>query len=340
MIALERILQDCAVNRVVLLMSGSEALPTWTIGTKTLRVRKNSIAGFLWFCSARYVFFTHPCFTRTFPADVISVNVWHGMPIKKIGRLIENDPVILSRYALATSPFWGDIMRQTISPESCLLAVGLPRNDRLFSDRDEVMRKLGIPTDKRLLAWLPTYRASARGLPREDGTDAGNAFAMPALDPEDVNSLLKARNAVAIVKPHPMAAFSGVKTFSNLLIVDDAWLRERGVSLYEFLGATDLLISDISSVVIDYLLLDRPIIHAFADLDVYASSRGFTVEPITDYFAGPVVGNARELLRALDSALAGDDVAVDRRRKLLQLSHSHRDNRGACRLMETLGIKL
>ena len=60
--------------------------------------------------------------------------------------------------------------------------------------------------------------------------------------------------------------------------------RERSLSLYELLGATDLLISDISSVVIDYLLLDRPIIHAFSDLGEYESSRGFTVEPIESIF--------------------------------------------------------
>jgi CDP-glycerol glycerophosphotransferase (TagB/SpsB family) len=56
------------------------------------------------------------------------------------------------------------------------------------------------------------------------------------------------------------------------------WLRKRRLSLYELLGATHLLVSDTSSAVIDYLLLDRPVIHAFADLRVYESSRGFSVE--------------------------------------------------------------
>jgi CDP-glycerol glycerophosphotransferase (TagB/SpsB family) len=338
-IALEQALQKARVRRVVLLTSNPVERATWKTGAKTIRLRKNSPRGWVWFCFARYVFFTHPCFTKQFPRDVVSVNVWHGMPIKKIGLLLDNDEPIDSSHALATSPFWGEIMRRTISPDSRVLAVGLPRNDRLFCDRSEVMAKLGIPADKRLLAWLPTYRKSARGLSRMDGTDAGNAFAMPDLDPEEFNRFLRARNVVAVVKPHPMSAASGPRTFSNLLIVDDAWLRERRVSLYEFLGATDLLVSDISSVVIDYLLLDRPIIHAFADLDVYASSRGFTVEPIADYFAGPVVGNAWELFQALDSALAGEDVTAVRRRKLLGLSHTYRDGRAAERLLDALELR-
>ncbi len=338
-IALEHALQKARVRRVVLLMSDPAERPTWKTGAKTMRVRKNSLRGWLWFCFARYAFFTHPCFTKQFPQDVISVNVWHGMPIKRIGLLIENDPPILSSHALATSPFWGNIMRRTISPDSRVLDVGLPRNDRLFSDRGDVMAKLGISADKRLLAWLPTYRKSARGLPRTDGKETGNAFAMPDLDPEEFNSFLKARNAIAVVKPHPMASSSEPRTFSNLLIVDDAWLRERGISLYEFLSATDLLISDVSSVVTDYLLLDRPIIHAFADLREYESSRGFTVQPIADYFAGPVAANAQELWQALDSALAGEDVAADRRRRLMALSHTHRDGRAAERLLDALGMR-
>jgi CDP-glycerol glycerophosphotransferase (TagB/SpsB family) len=281
-IALEQALQESCVRRVVLLTSGPDDLPSWRLGSKTIRLGKNSLSGWLWFCCARYVFFTHSCYTRKFPADVVAVNVWHGMPIKKIGLMLENDSPIHASHALATSPFWAEIVRRTISPGARILEVGLPRNDRLFCDRDAVMAKLGIAPENRLLVWLPTYRTSARGLPRTDGTEAGNAFSMPDLEAEDFNEFLKSRNAAALVKPHPMAAACGPVELENLLVADDAWLRQRGVSLYEVLGASELLISDVSSVVIDYLLLDRPIVHAFPDVDAYAASRGFTVEPFED----------------------------------------------------------
>lgn len=337
-IALEQALQDSHVKKVILLMSDPKSPSPWESGQKTIRLTKNSPAGFLWFCFARYVFFTHPCFTREFPPNVVSVNVWHGMPIKKIGRLIDKDPVILSQYALATSPFWAGIMAQTISPESEMLGTGLPRNDRLFSNRDSVLEKLGLSGGSRLLAWLPTYRESVRGLPRTDGKKAANVFEMPDIDPGDLNTFLKSRNAVLLVKPHPMAAFDESTTWSNLLIVDDKWLRERSLSLYEFLGATDLLISDISSVVIDYLLLDRPVIHAFSDLKEYTSSRGFTVDPIDEYFAGPVATNSKELYVALESVFSGSDSAIQTRRELLDLSHTHRDGGASHRLLEAIGV--
>lgn len=337
-ISLEQALQTSRIGKVVILMSDPHVLPPWTTGQKTIRVRKNSIRGWLWFCFAKYVFFTHPCFTRKFPPKVVSVNIWHGMPIKKIGRLIENDPEILSQYTLATSVFWGEIMKKAMSPRSEILSVGLPRNDRLFCNRIEVIEKLGIPSDQRLLVWLPTYRKSVRGLSRLDGEHAGNVFEMPGINPDDLNTFLRTLNVVMLVKPHPMADFDKSKTWSNLLIVDESWLRERSLSLYEFLGATDLLISDISSVVIDYLLLDRPVIHAFADLESYKTSRGFTVEPITDYFAGPVVTNSQELYEALESVVSGHDLAALKRRELLKLSHANMGKGSTARLLNALGV--
>jgi CDP-glycerol glycerophosphotransferase (TagB/SpsB family) len=269
---------------------------------------------------------------------VIAVNVWHGMPVKRIGWMLDGDEGIACSHTLATSPFWAEIMERAMEPRGDVLPIGLPRNDRLFSDRAAVFEKLGLPGDRKLLAWLPTYRRSVRGLPRTDGIGTGNVFEMPDVDPDELNTWLKSRNAVLLVKPHPMSAFDQSREWSNLLVVNDAWLRERRLSLYELLGATDLLISDISSAVIDYLLLDRPVIHAFADLREYESSRGFSVEPVNAFFAGPVVNNSLELLDALDRVLSGDDPESGKRRKLLELSHSHRDGDATRRLLNSIGI--
>lgn len=229
-------------------------------------------------------------------------------------------------------------MDRSMRPRNPTLNTGLPRNDRLFSDRVEVLRKLELDHARRFIAWLPTYRKSVCGEIRSDGIEYGNVFEMPDIDPDALNTFLAARETVMFVKPHPMAQFDRPQNWSNLLIVDDAWLRERSLSLYEFLGASDFLISDISSVVIDYLLLDRPIIHAFPDIEAYRNSRGFSVDPIESYFVGPVVRNSQELHDALEAVFSGYDPEADKRRKILELSHTHRDGGATHRLLETMGI--
>ena len=333
-IALEQALQGTAVEKVVVLMTDPDDVPPWRLGEKTVLMKKDSVSGWMWFCFSKYVFFTHRCFMREFPADVVSVNVWHGMPIKRIGWMLDGNEGISCSHTLATSEFWVGIMDRSMRPFGEVVATGLPRNDRLFSDRKEVFRKLGIAEETRLIAWLPTYRKSVRGEIREDGIDTGNVFEMPDVDPYELNDFLAARNTVLFVKPHPMAMEPSLKSFSHLWIIHDEWLHPRSLSLYELLGATEALISDISSVVIDYLLLDRPIIHAFPDIDAYRDTRGFSVEPITDYFMGPVATCSSELFQAIDSLHAGDDPARAQRHKMLNLFHQHQDNQATKRLLE------
>ena len=333
-IALEQALQLSDVETVVVLMTKPNHAPLWELGSKSLWVKKNSLMGWWWFCRARYVFFTHRCFMNHFPPNLVSVNVWHGMPIKKIGWMLEGDECITSDYVIATSPFWAEIMDRAMRPKQQTLDCGLPRNDRLFSDRAQVLEKIEMSPNQRLIAWLPTYRKSVRGKIREDGTVSGNVFEMPDIDPFALNDFLAIRDTVLFVKPHPMAEFDRSRTWSHLKIVDNDWLHERKLSLYEFLGATDALISDISSVVIDYLLIDKPIIHAFPDIDAYRDSRGFSMEPITEYFMGPVAADATELFREIDQVLSGKDPAKDKRQAMKELFHKHVDDQSTERLLK------
>ncbi len=339
LIALERALSGAPeIGRITILTSNPETPLPWQLGGKSRRLKKNSIAGFLAFARSRYVFFTHPCFLRRLPSSMISVNVWHGMPIKRIGWLLDGNQGIASSHAVATSPFWADIMDRSMKPQHPTMVTGLPRNDRLFTDRKQVLDMLGIPADSRFIVWLPTYRRSILGELREDGHDYDNAFAMPDIDPDSLNDFLAKRNTSMLVKPHPMAEFGRTRIWSHLKIVDNEWLSAHKSSLYQTLAAADVLISDVSSVVIDYLLLDRPIIHAFPDLQEYRDTRGFSVEPVEDYLCGPVVTSQKELLDVLERTLHGDDIHTEKRRRMLELSHTHRDGNSTARLLEAIGI--
>ena len=54
--------------------------PAW--GPKVEVLPKRSLRAAWVFLTSRYVFFTHQCYTMTFPRKVVSVILWHGMPIK------------------------------------------------------------------------------------------------------------------------------------------------------------------------------------------------------------------------------------------------------------------
>lgn len=337
-LALEAGLQHTDVRRVVLLMTDRRARPPIPLGPKTLRVTKDGPLGWLAFVFARHVFFTQPCFLRDFPGRAVSVNVWHGMPIKRVGLLLDGESGFRSTYAVATSPFWADIVERSLAPREGALVTGLPRNDRLFGDPRPVRAALGLGDDvEHLLLWLPTYRRSVRGHLTVDGLPTGSPFEFD-VDPEDLAAHLAARGAALIVKQHWMAAFAGEQRWGDLRVVDDAWLRERSVSLYQVLGAAGALISDVSSVTIDFLLLDRPIIHAAADLEAYGNSRGFSVDDVQELLVGPVATTYPELLEQIDAVLAGEDPEAGRRRRVRALSHTDTDAGATRRLLDAVGL--
>jgi CDP-glycerol glycerophosphotransferase len=339
-LALQERLSETSVRRIIFFIYGS-VNDSFSLKPKTKIVRKDSVRGLLYFLFARYVFFTHRCFMWRFPPNVISVNVWHGMPIKTIGWMQKNNRGIASRYALATSDFWKEIMQKAMTPFGETLITGLPRNDRMFSNPDSVWGRLGFPKNcsfKKRIAWLPTYRNSVRGDILHDGKESGNVFGMPGIAAEALNEFFKQQNAFAFVKPHPMAPFEKAIELSNLAVVDDQWLRDRGLTLYEVLGQMDGLVTDISSVVVDYLILDQPVIHSFPDMAEYESSRAFSINPVTDYLVGPVATNAEELFNCLSKVLQGEDSHADQRKQIRKLFHKNTDKGSTNRLLRQLEL--
>ena len=341
-LALQEALNKTRIRKVIFVTGGRRKNSAFCLQQKTKVFHKKNIRARLYCLFSKYVFFTHRCFMWRFPPNVVSVNVWHGMPIKRVGRMLEGEPELTGRYTLATSEFWADIMRKAMAPWDRVLVTGLPRNDRLFSNPNSVWSRLGFSNDsfRKKIAWLPTFRNAVCGSLYRDGKESGNIFGMTGVTAEKLNEFLKQQNAFAFVKPHPMARFEKNVELSNLLVVDDQWLRDRGLTLYEVLGQMDILVSDISSVVVDYLILDRPVIHSFPDLAEYESSRGFSINPVTDYLVGPVATNVEELYGCLAQVLQGDDSHAEQRRRIRKLFHKNTDDNSTNRLLQHLGLLL
>ncbi len=77
-------------------------------------------------------------------------------------------------------------------------------------------------------------------------------------------------------------------------------LDAAGVSLYQLIGSSDALISDISSVWVDYLALNRPIGFYIPDLDDLNTQRGLNVDNLEEILPGPRIDtpeSATEFLR-------------------------------------------
>jgi CDP-glycerol glycerophosphotransferase (TagB/SpsB family) len=232
------------------------------------------------------------------------INLWHGSPIKNICLLDNKSPkeIPQSSYVLAESIAYKTIIADAFGVSSRHVIVHKhPRIDMLYSSKVSAIRQLN--PEKIIIAWLPTYRKTFTGDPRDDG-NAHKDVLSSSFDAKCLDLVLDKYNAICVVKPHPMAIFPE-QLFSEaerIFMLDNADLAAENLSVYEFLSNTDLLITDLSSVYFDYRLTGKPSLLFFPDRAEYSVNRGF-VRPLEDIVSDGFVEEFGEFIQVLDAML-------------------------------------
>ena len=342
-LAMEKALDGTRVRKVAILTHSAAAAAAGHrypgLSPRTIAVSKRSLRGIFHLLTAKYAFFTHSFPMQRFPDSVVSVNLWHGMPVKRVGWMTQSGSLLPNaRYAVATSEFWAVVIQESLRPSEQTLVTGLPRNDRLLLGERGVLSALGgAPgSGDRMIAWLPTYRTVGSG--RSRSAHCSHVLGLSAEALGGLNDLLETNNTVLVVKRHPLAAEEDTPELSHIRYITDEWLEERGLTLHELLGESTALVTDVSSAYVDYLILDRPIVHHFPDVQEYGSSRGYSITPIEDYLAGPLAVDPAGLTEALAAVLAGKDTHAEVRRGVRELFHQHVDGSASERVLASLGL--
>ena len=130
-----------------------------------------------------------------------------------------------------------------------------------------------------------------------------------------------------ILKKHRLHKMGEVNTskLNNIIYIDDPWLDRNKVQLYEFLHETDALITDYSSIGIDYLLLDRPIGFTLDDYEMYKESRGFTVENPIEYMPGKHIYNLDDFVDFITETGKNEDPHKEKRKEITKKLHMECD---------------
>ena len=237
----------------------------------------------------------------------VYVQCWHGTPLKKLRYDIEVNGAVLntieeirkrndrdarkfdyfispSKYC--TEKFTSAFNLIALGKKDIIIEEGYPRNDSLFNrnkkDVDKIKEKLGIPKDKKVICYLPTFRDN------QHTSGVGYTYNLAI----DFDSLKKrfGKDYVILFKPHYFIAnkidLSKYKNFvynvANYDEINDIYL------------ASDLLITDYSSVFFDYANLNRPVMFYMYDFDDYKNNlRDFYIS--LDELPGPIAKTQKEL---------------------------------------------
>ncbi|MCH5252190.1 MAG: CDP-glycerol glycerophosphotransferase family protein [Lachnospiraceae bacterium] len=274
---------------------------------------------------------------------VIFLQTWHGTPLKRLA--FDLDDIFAASqnhkmqfyeqarewdYLVSANEFSTDVFeRAFVYNRDKILEYGYPRNDILYADNREeiaaeVKKEFGIPEDKRVILYAPTWRDDQfYGKGRYKFHLAMDLDLMRREFSEDSVILLRTHYHIADI-----VDLSGYKGF-----VYNGSKYEDVSRLYL---ASDICITDYSSVFFDYANLKRPILFFTYDYESYADEiRGLYID-MEKELPGPVLRTNEAVVEALHNMDAINETYHDRYEEFYRRFCSVDDGHAAERIIETV----
>ncbi|MEV0969153.1 CDP-glycerol glycerophosphotransferase family protein [Microtetraspora glauca] len=265
--------------------------------------------------------------------DQVCVQTWHGTPVKHIGRDLphmrrEPRPPVWHRQAvevrgwdvLVSQSAWASsVMRKAFGYEGEILESGYPRNDVLAGDREPaaaaIRRRIGIPEGKRVVLYAPTFR------------DYDRRNASVKLDLVDARRALGADHVV-LVRGHAMQAFPHVPSLDGFSIDVTTY-----PDIADLLLIADVLVTDYSSTMFDFVASGRPVVLFTPDLDRYRSARDLYLD-LESQRPGLRLATSPEVVEALRSIDSVSAKLADRYAAFVRTYAPHDNGKAAARLVD------
>lgn len=264
------------------------------------------------------------------------VQLWHGTgTIKKFGHDIsEGKELEIVKKAdskithlIVNSDYTADLYARVFGvSQDKVYVTGIPRTDELFNNlsveqKTEMFynRYLGLKK-KRIVLYAPTFRDEEASSPRVmiDLDKWVNAF--------DDDTILALRLHPFVSKQYDdkdLDRFGGKVV--NLSGYDD---------INTLLAVSDILITDYSSIIFEYIVFDRPLIFYAYDLASFSDDgRGF-YEDYESYVPGKVVYDTDEVIDAVRAC--ANDTEGTKREEFMRHAYRYTDGQSTQRLLNIL----
>lgn len=208
------------------------------------------------------------------------LNTWHGLSINYCGNAVpgRNDFDFSNiDFLCYESDYHKEIfIRDFLAREEAMIPTGLPRNDSLYyttrEEIDEIKQRLDLPLDKKIILYAPTWR---------DSTDKGVTYTLkPPITVKYWEDELQ-DDYIILFRTH---------AYTNKLLEIEFNYFMRDMTNYaninDLFKASDILISDYSSCIADFSILERPIICFGYDYEDYKKIRGLYIDMEKDMPSG------------------------------------------------------
>ena len=259
------------------------------------------------------------------------VQLWHGIPLKKIGVLDRSFDINQKKNYAANSQCYDMVISCSKTEqknlakcfsidENLVKVTGLPRNDTLLKEKEASLLKRYPFLNSKIILHAPTFRDTGKPV---------DYFPFPDLELERIYQFLEINNAYLLLRGHVNEGMIAAlpEKYNNRIISAN---QDKFEDVMELLKYVDVLITDYSSIYIDFLLLDRPVIFLPYDIDEYQQYRGF----LYDYAAvtpGPKPKTLDSFLEEMGKALKGE-LVIDYN-KVKDQFHLYQDDNSSKRVL-------
>lgn len=244
---------------------------------------------------------------NSFPAyfnkrpEQVYLNTWHGTPLKALGRTdianaisIANVQANMAKadWLLHPNRFTRNVMMKDYMMERVFMhktvIMDYPRNDALYKCRyrDEITDRYGLE-GKKIIAYMPTWRGTGRDADTADQLRQTQAIIEELRRGLEEDELLYVNLHFLIQDSLDLSEYDRVRPFPD------------EYETYDFLAVCDTLITDYSSVSIDFAGTGREIILFMYDYEQYKRDKGFYLDVKELPFKKAY--SMKELLEALHS---------------------------------------
>lgn len=250
----------------------------------------------------------------------LKVNLWHGVPLKKIEFDITTPPLVnvfrnanfISKFRYPHAHIKHDLV---LSPSAYIAKYSFISAFRLGGMRNivvsmyprvlkiaEIAKKKSSDDKKFTFLYAPTWRDSGVDFISNSG-----------LDFYKLNEFLVNLDAILLIKLHSATKLNcDIDNLDRIIMIDNQ--QDPCISMAQ----ADCLITDYSSMYFDYLVIDRPIIFYPFDMSEYLNGREFYFD-YEQCTPGLKVMTFKTLLSSMERTVAGHDLFSDERRRVRDL---------------------
>lgn len=227
---------------------------------------------------------------------------------------------------LASSPDTAKVYSSAFNIDlDLVLPIGVPRTDLFFNERkkrliiNKLLKTHGLRANDKIILYAPTFRGN---------TSQRQSFVLPFS--EDFFKEVT-KDYFLFIKLHPAVNIESIKIpnkYRNRVV-----LLDSKVSVNFYLLLCNILITDYSSLIFEYSLLNKPIIYYNYDFDEYLSERGFYLE-YKEYTYGRVAETQEQLISSIKTAINDVEFFENSRVKFVNRFMSSCDGRATKRFIE------